>query len=176
MVGSWEVVIATLHTDLVHNLLVPLMSYVSIKPSSLPPATAETRIPAFLSLPAVCTFGLSQHYDSFGTYLLHTHGRAICHCTTAPFHHSILFQSLSISTIMYIRVIRLPLSSGFPVHQSSSICPSISACARLGNLGGVSRVAVMLPPRSPHMAWTSAPPEPAAPQSEAASFGTPFTG
>ena len=34
MVGSWEVVIATLHTDLVHNLLVPLMSYVSIKPSS----------------------------------------------------------------------------------------------------------------------------------------------
>ena len=29
-----EVVIATLHTDLVHNLLVPLMSYVSIKPSS----------------------------------------------------------------------------------------------------------------------------------------------
>ena len=25
MVGSWEVVIATLHTDLVHNLLVPLI-------------------------------------------------------------------------------------------------------------------------------------------------------
>ena len=37
MVGSWEVVIATLHTDLVHNLLVPLMSYVSIKPSSSSP-------------------------------------------------------------------------------------------------------------------------------------------
>ena len=35
MVGSWEVVIATLHTDLVHNLLVPLMSYVSIKPSDI---------------------------------------------------------------------------------------------------------------------------------------------
>ena len=34
MVGSWKVVIATLHTDLVHNLLVPLMSYLSIKPSS----------------------------------------------------------------------------------------------------------------------------------------------
>ena len=29
-----EVVIATLHMDLVHNLLVPLMSFVSIKPSS----------------------------------------------------------------------------------------------------------------------------------------------
>ena len=35
MVGSWEVVIATLHTDLVHNLLVPLISYVLIKPSSI---------------------------------------------------------------------------------------------------------------------------------------------
>ena len=30
-VGSWEVVIATLHTDLVHNLA---HNYVSIKPSS----------------------------------------------------------------------------------------------------------------------------------------------
>jgi hypothetical protein len=32
MVGSWEVVIATLHTDLVHNLVHNY--YVDIKPSS----------------------------------------------------------------------------------------------------------------------------------------------
>jgi hypothetical protein len=40
MVGSWEVVIATLHTDLVHNLV---HNYVSIKPSSCSgPATTTT--------------------------------------------------------------------------------------------------------------------------------------
>ena len=51
MVGSWEVVIATLHTDLVHHLLVPLMSYVSIKPSSSSGLTSHHRTPSKKGLP-----------------------------------------------------------------------------------------------------------------------------
>ena len=53
-----EVVIATLHTDLVHNLLVPLMSYVPIKPSS---STQSQRGEGEVNaMPAWCVVRLQQ--------------------------------------------------------------------------------------------------------------------